>query len=106
MLAHNYDLGFVVFNFSELLFFTADLTLYRKEKPNLFLYIFEKIAFWIALDASLLRVDYIALLVIAGLAFGSITIIKIFYLVKVVLIFFQNNENDNADGSVDFIKMD
>jgi hypothetical protein len=105
MLAHNYDMGFVVFNFAELCFFTADIAYYRKEKPNLGLYVFERVCFWIALNASLLKISHIALLVIAGLAFGSITVVKIFYFVKVILQLNRKDEKVNPDASSDFIKM-
>lgn len=44
------------------------------------------------MNASLLKINYVPLLIIAGIAFGSISIVKIFYFVKVVINRYRKDE--------------
>ena len=85
MLAYGSNNGILFINFAEIFFFVADLTFFRKEKTSLVLYVVEKVAFLVAFNASLLKFNHVALLVVAGLCFGVITAIKTFYVIRKVV---------------------
>ena len=85
LLALGYNNGLLLINFTEIIFFVVDIMYYRSEKYNIFLTSVERICFWVAFNATLLKVTHVPLLVLAGFGFTIITAIKIYYFGKVIM---------------------
>ena len=82
LLAHNYNSGILLINFSELFFWVADLRLHQEDLSNRYLYSLERGCFWVGLNAAMLKVESLPLLVVAGGCFGIISVVKGYYVVR------------------------
>ena len=97
MMADGKNEFIVLLNFQELIFIFFDMWYYHSEKINKHLCVLERILYLFVFNTSLLELEYTALLACAGIGFGFITLIKLYYVVTSVMKWCENKGKEEEE---------